>query len=95
MEKFKVGDKVIWADSLDGSSQIHTGILASIKNAGINSECKLVGELYPRYLSFMWPERVRTELELIIQKRKELKKQFDDSMKLIHELHNQITRGEK
>lgn len=87
----KVGDSVVWADDMS-KPDIHSGTLAKIKG----DTCWLEGEgsESARFLAFMWPARAEGELRSILTKRAELHKAFDDSMNLVYELRNKLSRGE-
>jgi hypothetical protein len=43
---------------------------------------------------FCWPVAAREELLAVITKRAALKKAYDDSMALVYQLSNKISRGE-
>ena len=47
------------------------------------------------FTAYLYPARVKDELLVILQHRAGLKQAFEDSMKLIYEFNNAISRGEK
>lgn len=49
----------------------------------------------PFYGGFTWPERVYEELLGVMKERQKLKKAYDDSMALVYQLRNALSRGEK
>ena len=87
---FKVGDKVLIPDSLHSASQILEKVITKVEKDTI--QCGSVEQTY--YKAFCWPASAREELIKILETRAELKKAFDDSMKLVYELKNKISRGE-
>lgn len=87
--KFKPGDEVIWFDDLDRPDTFHHGTVEKV-----NAEwAQIDGEL--RHMGFLFPSRVREELVEIVRHKAALRKAWLDSMKLVYELNNAITRGEK
>lgn len=90
MSKFKAGEKVIWYDDLDKPSTMHVGEIETIQG-----EWAYLTDRDPVHVGFLFPFRVRNELQAIVIKREELKKAWQDSMELIYQLNNAIVRGEK
>jgi hypothetical protein len=92
MAKFKAGDRVVWTNNLDDPSTLKEGTVSSTRKEGGSELVMIDGEIY--YSDFMWPARVKEDLLAILVKRQVLKKAYDDSMKLIYQLSNKISRGE-
>jgi len=93
----QVGDRIIWCGAMTGPDQIREGTVTRVRNSGeplvwVDSQHKPEDCIYQAYC---WPARVREELTAILLERQRLQKAADDSMKLVYELKNAITRGEK
>ncbi len=95
---FKNGDPIIWFSNLDSADGIRRGTITKIRvDQGMTL---LFTDLNHApedclYAAYAWPARVEAELVAILEERARLKKAFDDSMKLVYELRNAVTRGEK
>lgn len=84
---FKVGTKVIWFD--DG--KIHDGVIASVRNT---NEVVLVGERYPRYSAFLYPDTLECQQFLLdgIALLEKQKKESDEYMVATYKLNNELVR---
>lgn len=87
----KVGDTILMVTSLDGSDSIREYVISKVGKNTI--QCGSSEMTF--YKASCWPLSVKAELETILAERRRLKIQFDDSMKLVYELKNAISRGEK
>lgn len=86
----QVNDKVlVISDWTNPSSNIY-GVLQKMNVD--NDYHEVSGELY--WKSFVLPMAAEEQVIKIQQIRRGLKKAFDDSMGLVYELLNQISRGE-
>ena len=94
MRTFRVGDPVIFPRTLDdpfltegtvtrSTTQQGTAVIW-VDNKHLPEDCL--------YASFAWPAQYKKELREILEKRAALKKAYDDSMGLVYELRNRITR---
>jgi len=94
----KIGDKILMVWAANGPGQIIEG---TVTKTGGSKDLPLVwvnGQHKPEdciYEAYCWPARVKTELAAILAERQRLQKLADDSTKLVYELRNAITRGEK
>lgn len=90
---FAIGDKIILAFDLD-TPILKGGTITKLGKefCWINNEHKAEDCIY---LSYCWPASVKEELLGILTQRQMLKKQFDDSMSLIYQLRNAVSRGER
>lgn len=86
---YQIGDKILVAD-LDGPSPIREYTVTKILKDTV--QCGSAENTF--YTAFTWPARVRPQLQAILDERAKLKKAYDDSMGLIYELKNKITRKE-
>ena len=89
---FKIGDSIIWPISMDktetrkGTISKLRGDLVWIDNLHKAEDCI--------YIAYIYPTRVKNELLAILKIREQLTKDLNNSMKLIYELNNKISRGE-
>lgn len=90
MKNPRIGQVVIHA-TLDDISTIKEYTITKINTVHdtvtVNNNKELVF-----YTAFVWPVEFKQKLIEIITKRQELKKAYDDSIKLVYELNNEITR---
>lgn len=90
MRNPKIGQVVIHA-TLDDVSTMKEYTITKINTVHntvtVNNNKELIF-----YTASIWPVEYKQELIEIITKRQELKKAYDDSMKLVYELRNEITR---
>lgn len=93
---FKLGDYVVWASSLDSIREpLQRGQLTKIR---VNNDGTLLwvdGKHRPEdclSADFVWPAAFADRLNAIRKTRAELKRAFDDSMKLIYDLRNEAVR---
>lgn len=92
MGRHQVNQPIIWATNMDDPSSIRRGTVVKISGDFIQYGAKAEDSVHSAYVL---PARVEADLIEILAKRQALKKAYDDSMKLIYELVNAITRGEK
>ena len=84
----EIGDKVIWASDLS-RPELEEGTVTKVQGDAtcwIGEDCV--------YTDYLWPARVKLQLLEILEHRQQLLKAYTDSMSLIYELNNQISRGE-
>ena len=93
MPRFKAGDHVVWASDLSDPTTVEEGVVTRVGSES-GQDTVWIGNRGVFFADFMWPGRVTDHLIGIIAERQKLKKAYDDSMKLIYELRNQIARGE-
>jgi hypothetical protein len=94
----EIGDKIIWVGDMTGREAIREGVVSKLRSSSTGNLVWVDGLHKPEdciYEAYCWPARVRDELAAILARRLELQKQVDDSMKLVYQLRNAITRGEK
>lgn len=89
----QVGDKVIWADDMSDEKSVHEGTITKLTKEYCWVDNKHKQE-QTMYLMYMWPIAAKEKLIAILIERRMLKKQYDDSMSLIYQLRNAVTRGE-
>jgi len=87
---FKTGDKVIVPNTLD-NDEIREYVITRIPTPD-TVECGSRENTF--YTAFVWPERVKSQLLAVLRERKRLKHVFDESIKSIYELRNQLARKE-
>ena len=88
----KLQDTIVWGD-LDCIETLRIGTVTKISK----DLCWVDGYHKPEngiYQAYCWPIQYKEELIKIIKIRTALKKQYDDSMTLIYELRNEISRRE-
>lgn len=90
--KFSPGDPIVWATDLDKPSSIQHGTVVKVSGEYLQYGPKAEDSVHA---AFVFPARVETDLVAVITERQRLRKAYDDSMKLVYELRNAITRGEK
>lgn len=85
---FKIGDIVLLVPSLE-SLEMREGTITRIKGELIYIDNKHKPEdcIYPH---FLWPIKAKEQLIKVIATRIHLKKEYDDSMKLVYQLRNDI-----
>lgn len=91
---FNKGDDVVWVNNFSDPASMKQGTITKISS----EFCWVDNHHKPEdciYLTYCWPARVKAELYDITIIRKQLKKEYDDSMKLVYQLRNAIQRGEK
>jgi hypothetical protein len=94
----QLNDEIIWCGQLTDARQIRTGTITKTKGAGHEALIWVDGRHKPEdciYAAYCWPARVKDELITILTERERLQRAADDSMKLVYELRNAISRGEK
>lgn len=87
--KYKVGDTILTCDLADYTS-LRKLTITKISKDGMELTTS-VGVLYA---TFCFPAIAEAELLSILKTRQSLKKAFDDSMGLIYDLNNKLSRGE-
>lgn len=87
---FKVGDKILTVSSLDDPTSITERTVTKVGKDTV--QCG--SSEYTFYSTFCWPARVKDRLTEICTERARLKKIYDDSMRLVYQLANEISRGE-
>lgn len=92
MPRAEPGQPIVWATSLDDPASIRRGTVVKINGEFIQYGSRAEDSVYAAYV---FPARVEQDLAEILETRQQLKKAYDDSMKLIYELINAIGRGEK
>jgi hypothetical protein len=87
--KYKVGDEVVWFHDLSNPSTMQQGTVTKLDRewAWIND--------YLIHQGFIFPVRVKDELTEIVKTRQQLKKAWEDSIRLVYQLSNAIIRGDK
>lgn len=91
--KFSVGEEILMAGDMDDPKSIRKLKVIGIgKPEGGMTTIQTTQGIY--FSAFCWPVRVEAELRQILEQRATLKKALDDSMKLVYDLSNRITRGE-
>lgn len=86
----KVGESIIWATSMEDPTSIRRGTVVRTGEF-IQYGPKAEDSVHSAYV---FPARAEARLIEILTERQRLKKAYDDSMKLVYELANAITRGE-
>lgn len=85
----KLGDAIIWVGNFDGSENIRAGIITKISTdfelVWVDNAHKVFDYII---VAYCWPIRYQSELQAVIDKRRELKRAFDDSMGLVYQLRN-------
>jgi hypothetical protein len=96
---FKVGDKVLVVHDWSDSSQNAEGTV--IKWRPEREECRLqttLGNKEPvdswHNTAYVFPLSARMDILTVQNQRAQLKRAFDDSMKLVYEVCNKRSRGE-
>jgi len=98
IDMFKTGDKVIWVNDSDADvyqHEIKYGVIASQKN---RDECMLVGEKYPRFSAFLYPdipecvEHLKCGIDLRIKQKQEMDQYMGETYQLNNSL---VLRGLK
>lgn len=84
----KVGDKVLLARDLDDPTSIVEKTVTKVGSDTV--QCGSAEETY--FKAFLWPVKYRDELVAVVTERQRLKKAHTDSMKLVFELKNKISR---
>lgn len=87
----KIGDTILVPRSLDDPSGITEHVITKVMKDSV--QCGSPEMVF--YSAFCWPIEVKDELIKILETRRALKKQFDDSMGLIYELKNKIVREQR
>ncbi len=91
----KVGDRIVWfVNADDAPENLLEGTITRI----IEDVCWVDNNHRPAdgiYTPYCWPARVREELTAILVERNRLKKAFYNSMELVYQLRDAVTRGEK
>lgn len=90
--KLRPGQPIIWATNMDDPASIRYGTVVKVSDEFVQYGPKAEDSIHTAYV---FPARVEDELIEILDERKQLKKAYDDSVKLIYELRNAVTRGEK
>ena len=85
------GAPIIWAINLDDPTSIRHATVVKVSGEYIQYGVRAEDSVHSAYV---FPARVESQLVAIATERQRLKKAYDDSMKLIYELRNAITRGE-
>ena len=88
----KIGDKVIWGDK---TQELRQGTVTKMGGSGITALCFVDNHHKPEdciYQCYTWPAEYKDELIAALTERERLKKTYDDSIKLLLELRNKITR---
>ena len=88
----KLGDEIIWFGVDADPSAIRRGVVTRMQGADL---CWVNGHHAPEDCIFQylcWPASVEDELVLILQERQRLKKVYDDSMSMLYQLRNRISR---
>lgn len=89
----KPGDEIVWASDIAEPKSICHGTVVKILDGEYLQYGSTAADSVHR--GFAFPARVEAELVEILTKRQALRKAYDDSMALIYELRNAVTRGEK
>ena len=89
MSTLKIGDRVIMVPNMDATDVIQ-GTVTKLDGDYAQLDNK---DLY--YKAFIFPQRVMEELIDILTFRAQIKEDLQESIKLIYDLRNEITRGEK
>lgn len=84
---YKPGDKILFCDGFNNPNEIREYTITKVNKDTV--QCGSAEMTF--YLAFGFPAKYRTELEEICRKRQELKKAYDDSMRLIYQLKNKIS----
>lgn len=86
-----IGKKVVWTMSMDSPKDLQEGTVTKVGGeiAWVDGHHKAEDCVYKAYL---WPAEVKKELIAILIERAMLKKAYDDSIGLIYELRNKVTR---
>jgi hypothetical protein len=92
MPSFEVNQPIIWATNMDDPATIRRATIVKVSGEFIQYGPTMADSVH---VAFVFPARVEADLIEVLTKRQQLKKAYDDSMKLIYELRNAITRGEK
>lgn len=90
---FQIGDQIIYFWELDNPELYKEGTVTAIKKdlLWIDNQHKLEACIYTAYC---WPARVKDQLIKILKERARLKKDYEDSIKLVYQLRNTLSRGE-
>jgi len=89
--KLEIGDEIVWTGNFDDPDSLRRGIITKVSK----DFCWVDKYHKPEdciYQSLCWPGEFEGELRAILEERAQLKKAYDDSMKLIYQLRNKITR---
>jgi hypothetical protein len=93
----KVGDRICWTGDLDTEANVRDGTVTRTKKDGdfwlvwVDGHNKAEDCIYSTYV---WPVAAKDDLIAVLTERRRLKKAFDDSMTLIYQLKNRVSRGE-
>lgn len=88
--RYKIGDTVLLVSDLDSPNTIREAVVTKVGKDSI--QCGSSEETY--YTAFVWPQKYKTELIAVMEQRAALKKAYDDSMSLVYQLKNKISREE-
>lgn len=96
MTRLKVGDQVIWAGADQTPESIRGGTITKCSNGSeqliwvdnkhLQEECI--------YAAYCYPLTAKYQLARVLHTRLLLKRAYDDSLKLLFELRNAVSRGE-
>lgn len=78
----KVGDRILWSASSHDERELRDGFVTKL----VKDLCWVDNHHHAEdciYVAFTWPAEYEKELRAVLQERYRLKKQYDDSMKLI------------
>lgn len=85
-------NKVIVCTDFENTSSIRTGILISQNE--LTSDIKFDNEVVACFYNYaIYPIKYFDELVEVVTYRQQLKKTFDDSIKLVYKLRNKISTG--
>lgn len=94
----KIGDRIVWVPDFLDALQMRTGTVTKIDNRDNTMLLCWVDNRHKAEdcisQAYCFPASASHDLIDIMNKREELKKAFDDSMKLVYELRNKVSRGE-
>lgn len=91
----KIGDTVIiYGDLADTRSKVKGQIEAMEKSLRYEHTAwvQVNGQKY--LAGFVWPAHAEDILDAVVKHREQLRKQLDDSMRVVYRLRNGIARGE-
>jgi hypothetical protein len=91
----KEGDKIVWnTSSYDSPESVVTGTVTKVSGKDL---CWVNNQHRPEdciYQAYTYPAEYKDELIAILTERQKLRKAYDDSLKLLFELRNKVTRGD-
>lgn len=95
--QYQLGNQICWTNALDTDKDIQYGTVTKVaKCYGV--DCIWVDNKHKPEdcidTSYVWPISAKQELVAALIERRMLKKAFDDSLMLIFQLRNRVTRGE-